>query len=436
MPPLTPLLHFRMVDAFVAAGAAAMLFLFLSRWTESPIALVMASGWSIASNVPLFAEAGFNNPIMAATMVYLCALWLLSSRSSSSPFWAGLLIPIAVFLREAFFPTVIVSLYLATMLHGRRGLIVHVAGLATAGCALLLWLYLFRGPPGEILGYFRVDFPMLHEFLKRQMRVEDSHRWVSLRLALKPTLWLMPTAFLGGAWLLAPRSGQRAVKGLAVLLFLPPFYEIFAGKICIHYHWAQLLLGVAFLGAMGLHWLLSLGRQSNRGWLTIGGFVALAWIAGELDARTVYRAYRDAYRLSREFAPVMFWGHWDDASVERSRYLQVAKYIRDNTTPSDHIIASNGCEVIYPLSGRLPLSVNASDLSHISALKFPVRRPEVIESLRQRPPRLVIEFDAYPVALDECWPDFEQRYRLIKEFPHDNKVHYGIFAARVWKLKE
>ena len=83
------------------------------------------------SNLPLLAEAGFNNPIMAATMACLCAHWLLSSRSSSSPFWAGVLIPLAVFLRMAFFPTVIVSLYLATMLHGRRCLIVHVAGLAT-----------------------------------------------------------------------------------------------------------------------------------------------------------------------------------------------------------------------------------------------------------------------------------------------------------------
>lgn len=297
MPLETPFLYLRAVDGLVAACAAVMLYFFLSRWTEWWIAFLMASGWSIASNLPILAEAGFRNSIMAATLVYLGGLGMLSRRSGWSPFWSGLLIPLSVFLREAFFPIVIVSLCLAAMMHGRRGLIVHVAGLATSGSALLIWLSIYRGHPLEILGYFRVELPAYYAALTQDRDVY-AERWLGLRQTAKMTIWLMPPALLGVVWLLVPERDRRAAKKLAILLFLPPLYEIFS-KVCYAYHWAQLLLGVVFLGAMGLQWLVTVGRSSERRWLKIVGFAGLAWLSGELDARSVYYKYRDAYRRTR-----------------------------------------------------------------------------------------------------------------------------------------
>jgi hypothetical protein len=428
----TPFLQFRIVDALVAGGAAVMMFVFLSRWAESWIAFVMASAWSVASNYPLFIDAGFGNSIMAATLAYLGALSLLSSRSRWAPFWAGLLIPLAVFLREAFLPIVVVSLALAAMLHGRRGLVIHVAGLSVAGGMLLFWLWLFRGPPAEILEYFRVDLPLVYAEVARLM--PSVNRWSSLRQALKPTIWLWPPAFLGFGWLLFAGREKRVAKTLAVLLFLPPLPEIFA-KLCIHYHWAQLLLGVVFLGTMGLHWLHMLDRSAGR-WLTIGGFAGAAWLAGELDSRAVFRAYREGYRLSREFAPVMVWGDWDDPSVNRSYYLTVANYLRQNTTPDDRIVVSGGGQPLLALSRRLPPSATAMDLTFMSLMRYADRRPDVVDMLRRDPPRIVIETLRFPVPLDEFWPDFESRYRLAKTFAPDDKKHYSGFGVRVWELKK
>ncbi len=434
MPNATPLLYLRMADAVVAAGAAVMLFLFLSRWVESGIAFVMASGWSITANLPMFVEAGFKNSIMAATLVYLGALWFLSSRSRSGPLWAGLLIPLAVFLREAFLPTVIVSLYLAAALHGRRGIMLHFAGLVVAGCAILLWIYLFRGPPSEVIGYFVNDFAMIY-VNGLELRMDAvKERWRSLPVAFKATMCLMPPALLGVGWLFSRRQGERVVKGLALLLFQPPLWENLT-KYCTPYHWSQLLLAVAFLGAMGLNWLITLGLSPNR-WLTVSILAVVAWLAGELDSRSIYRAYREGYRLSREFAPVMLWGHWDHPSVERSFYLEVAKYIRDKTTPEDRIVVSGFAHVLFPLSDRLPPSASSFDLSIMSAMRFPVRRPELIENLRQHPPRLVIETTRSPFELHDYWPNFEARYRLVREFPKDERKQYGWIGARVWELME
>src|SRR5205823_5292322 len=124
---------------------------------------------------------------------------------------------------------------------------------------------------------------------------------------------------------------------------------------------------------MGLHWLSAVDRSPSR-WLTIGGFAAVAWLVGELDGRSVYHAYRDGYRLSREFAPVMVWGRWDDPAVERSIYLEVAKYVRDQTTPDDRVVVSDGFFVILPLAGRFPPSEFTASLTFMSSMRYPERR--------------------------------------------------------------
>ena len=326
MPSATPFLYLRMADGVVAAGAAVMLFLFLSRWAESWIAFAMASGWSITANLPMFVEAGFKNSIMAATLVYLGALWFLSTRSKSGPFWAGLLIPLAVLLREPFLPIVIVSLYLAAAFHGRRGIMLHFAGLVVAGCAILLWIYLFRGPLTEVIGYLTVDLPMVYAHFPEMGMYPATERWRSLPVALRATMCLMPPAFLGVSWLLSRRQGERAAKAFVLLLFMPPLCENLT-KYCTPYHWAQLLLPIAILGTMGLHWLFTLDLAQNR-WLMISIMAVVAWLVGELDGGGIFNAYYAGYRLSREFGQLMVLGHWDHASVERSLYLELAKYIR------------------------------------------------------------------------------------------------------------
>ena len=237
IPPATPFLYLRIADDLVAAAAAVMLFFFLSRWTEPLIAFVVATGWSVASNHYIFVDSGFKNSIMAATLVYLSALWFLSGESKSGPFWAGLLIPVAIFLREAFLPIVFVSLYFAAARHARRGVLLHFVGLSVAGCALLFWLYIFRGPPGEILDYFQGDLPRVFAAWPRLGVDVSSWRWKSLRGELRLTDWFHTPALLGVIWFLAPGRGERVAKGLALILFVPPCYEIFI-KFCHPYHWA------------------------------------------------------------------------------------------------------------------------------------------------------------------------------------------------------
>ncbi len=218
-------------------------------------------------------------------------------------------------------------------------------------------------------------------------------------------------------WLILRGREKRVAKGLAVLLCMPPVPEIF-GKICSFYHWAQLLVAVVFLARSdcdGCDQFSNASRSLGSRWPP----TALAWLCGELDGRAVSRAYRDGFRMSCEYAPVMVWGNWDDPVVEENALLKIAKYVRDNTAPDDRIVTSGMYTMMFPLSGRLPPSEFVADLWLLSATRYPERRPDLIEILRQHPPRVVIDFSRFPVTLHDFWPDFESRYRLAKTYPAD-----------------
>ncbi len=322
---------------------------------------------------------------------------------------------------------------MAAMLHGKLGALKHIAGLGVSGALLLAWLWLFRGSPVEILAYFR-ESSMYYNALSTQFgRDIAGERWINLKLSFRATMWLMPTAVLGLAWFFSPGRERRTAKVVAVLLILAPIPEIFT-KLCGPYHWAQLLLGITFLGAMGLSWMSAALESLGKRRVTVGAYFALTWLVGELDARVVFRSYREGFRLSRQFGPVMLLGKWNDPSVETDMLLKTAKYVRETTRPEDHILESGNNHVLYPLSGRLPPSALATDLVQMSAMEYPRRRPELIEMLRSQPPRLVIEALNYKVALTDYWPDFGSRYRLVKWFP-ENVGHAGN-GLRVWKLED
>jgi hypothetical protein len=434
--PAAPLWRFRAADAFAAAGASVTLLLFLARWADPTSAFVMAVGWAIARNV-YFECYGFSNPIPAATAVYVGALALLSSPWRSAPFWAGLLIPLAIALREPFLAIPVVSLYLAFAVHGRFGLLMHVAGLAVASAGLLIWVTLFRGPIGTILGYY-YDIALLYRGLPSVGWDLSAWRWGSLRSTIRATRWLFPTGFLGVAWLLSPRRHDRPAKGLAILLFCPPLPEIF-GKLCVGYHWAQLLLGVVFLGARGLSWLHSVLGRLEKPFVAILCYSLLAWLVGELDARSVYLRWSKSFGRGCEFAPVMLWGKWDDPAVGKSLFLEVGKYIKDNTRPGDSMMVTGHCDIFCVLSDRWPPSTLGTNLMQMILADYPTRRPDLVEALRGHPPRVVLEGLAWPLPpgkLEALWPEFHQRYRLLRTFPGNPTQYLGEFPLRIWILNE
>jgi hypothetical protein len=434
--PATPFLHLRIADAFVAASAAMVCYLFLAMWTDRLIAFVMAAAWSVAVNLPILVNAGFKNPILAATLVYLVALCFVSSRSRFGPFWAGLILPLSPFLREPFLPFLIVPLFLVIALHDRRGRWLHIVGLALGGSLLLAWLWTCRGSPAIVLGHFS-DLSMYYRSFPALGRDIQHERVTRINGFIRTIAWLMPTALPGLGWLLFTGRQQWVLKVTAVMLLSAPLPDIL-GRPTFYHTCGQILLGIAFMGAMGLSWIRSFGHSINGRRITIAVYLTLAWMVGELDTGTIYRSYRDQFRLSLEFAPAMVWGRWDNRLVNRSFFLDVATFIRDRTNPDDRIVTSGLIFPLYLLSNRMPPSPYVTDLLMMSAAQYPSRRPDLMDEIRRQPPRIVVETLGYfsaTVRLNDYWPDFQSRYRLIKKFPSDSSK-VDLNSVAVWELKE
>ena len=388
MPSATPFLHLRIADDLVAAAAAVMLFLFLARWTEPLIAFVVAAAWSVAANHYIFVDSGFKNSIMAATFVYLGVPVV-----PVGPIEIRSVLGWAADTGRHFLARGVLSRRVCFLLfscHGTAGAgpSLHLAGLAIAGFALLLWLYLFRGTPGEVLGYFRGDLTRVFAGWPKLVGYDaNAERWVSLRSAVRSSRLAPRSGLVGGLLDVSPGARATSCQGVGLTALHAAALRNLRQALT-PYHWAQLVMAIAFLGAMGLNWLSSIDRSPNR-WLTIGGFAALAWLAGELDNRVTYRAYRDGFRLSRQFAPVMLWGRWGDPVVDKSLYLEVAKYIRDNTTSNDRIVVSGLHTVLFPRRAAFRRPEPPPDLTFMSEAGYLERRPDLIQFLRQRPPRVV-----------------------------------------------
>ncbi len=436
--PETPFLYYRIADAFVAAGAAMVCYFFLAMWADRSVAFVMAAAWSVASNLPFFVETGFKNPILAATLVYLVGMCLVSSRLRFGSFWAGLILPLSPFLREPFSPFLIVPLFLAFALHRRRGLLLHLGGLAVGGSLLLAWLWTYRGSPAVVLSNFR-DLSMYYASFAEMGRNVQAERVMRIGGFIRLIAWLLPTALPGIIWLLFTGRHQWVAKGVAILLLLAPLPDIL-GRPTFYHTCAQILLGIAFLAAMGLSWIWTFESSFISRRIAIVVYLALAMLVGELDARNVFRSYREAFRLSREFAPVMIRGRWDDKAVGKSFFLEVAKYIRDRTNPDDRIVTSGQVSPLYLLSNRMPPSPFVVDLALTSCMKYPSRRPDLMAELRRNPPRIVVQYLHFSVRVEEYWPDFLSRYRLLRKFAKDPlstdpPKENDELSVAVWELK-
>ena len=116
MPAATPFLHLRIADDLVAAAAAVKLFLFPCGTAGSGpliafVGLAQPAGLVRSEPTHIFVRSGFKEfDHGCELLVYVGALWFMSGESKLGAFWAGLLIPVAIFLREAFLPIVAVIL--------------------------------------------------------------------------------------------------------------------------------------------------------------------------------------------------------------------------------------------------------------------------------------------------------------------------------------
>ncbi len=444
-PADAPFVPARVVDAIALAGAAAALTWLLRRCRAGwPIAAVLAFVWTALWSTPVFCDAGFKNPIVAASGPAFVALGLLLSPTPR-PFMAGLLVAAAIALREAFAPLALLVPLLALLRSGGRAGVRAAIGGALGAAALLLWMTCNGMSPADVLENFRAMSRNANGLLAMTGEDPAAVRLANLERTLHfawgtlclPLLALLVTTLcaLGRSRPAPLRRLRRSGPAMAcVVLLLMPLPEIF-GKFCLPYHWLQLVPATLLAAAIAdrhLRALQRIGRAGGllRGAVWLGSGVLLWSSSGPVRAEIA-----TGMGWHQTFSPVMCDGDWQHDATRYSRYLQVARWLRENSPPDATLIVSGYAYTLYPLSARRPASAHVSDLTFSRLTGQPERHPDWLDQLREAQPDLVLETLRWPEPLTDVWPDFSERYELAHEWPRDPGVHYGNFGMRLWRRR-
>lgn len=214
----------RVADALFAGTAAWLFFLVLRQRLDLLSAGLAAALWVVAFNQPRFIDAGMKNPVAMAATCLMAALWLLGSRRRWAPAAAGVLMGLAIGLREPFVFFLLTSAGLAWRLgHGRRALAWHL--LAAAGTVLAIVWIAGRGQGGVagVVAYYQGTTHLYAELraLDSMSRPQRFGRFALESFQL--TRWLVLPAAAGALALLSRRvRGRLGEAGLLALLLLVP----------------------------------------------------------------------------------------------------------------------------------------------------------------------------------------------------------------------
>lgn len=426
--PDSPLLRFRCADAAVCAVAVGLASILIYRVSNFWIALMVGVFFSSAWLHPDIGNAGFKNSILPAFGCVAAALLLFSYKDAKAHFAGGCLIPLIVLLREPMAIMAMIVLASSFILQGRRLFLFAFLGCTAGGLIGLVWLYCFRESPWQVLAAF-ADLKVMFAHFK----TEGATMWAGFKIAVYPMLALWICFGIGLLGLGLHRdANKRPILICAAMLLAVPLLEIIL-KASFAYHWMQLGLALALMAAVGLHSLNQLGQQRRRLAWAIAAPLVVALFAGQyyLEAET----YRNYFRQSKHFAPVMVYGNWEDPCVEECFYLSLAKQIRTQTQPEEPILVSGFYYVLYPLSQRMPVDVRTFDASFAMYADYSERHAEWLTAARtEKSPRVVIEtfrMDVKPMLRDIV-ADYPEKFSPTYEIPVDKPIRYAMYGARVW----
>jgi len=424
IPANTPLLNLRLFDMSWAALASGLMGIWLLRWSTCSIAIFVSCTWSVFNNAPEFVQCGFKNPILAATALLLLSLILATSESRINQFLSGIVVCGAIALREPFLFTPVTTLFTSFWFFGNRGILLHLVGLCLGSAIILaiiathddLFAVLYRY--SIIPNFYRSLDSTTDEnyFLPRLFETARLARW-----------FIIPSLGIVYAIWKPPEKGLLAVF-FAILLMLPFAPEIIGyPNRTFQYHFAQLSVGLALLNAVGMMALRSNVNSFRMGWVVV-------CILSVLLSGPMARSYFKGWQRTEGFASVMIRGNWNSPATQRSTYLMIADYLRENTPNDATVAVTGGMSAVNILARRATPSSRVYDLGVITRSQS---QEEITASRYETAmPDYIVESTRWPEDLSSLWPNFDEQYELVYELPPTKGRHYGDLGAKVWRRRQ
>ena len=433
-----PLIALRLIDMLVAVAAGYVLYRVLELESRSRLgAFLITFLFLFAMNQPMFIQNGFKNSMFASFLALFAALWLglTAAPGNSSLRWVaiGILLSVAVMLRETFLPLAALGAVSMVPRHGLRSLLPMSVGAIGAGLLCAAVVIGARGGVATLLESYRDAAQLYATMADKRVELFIGNGWQALHECTVP---LLVTA-VGVALALVRNVGADKGAGLGSIGFwlaasLIPLIEP-ATKIGFPYHFSAALPGLAGLAALGWRSFCSDGPPARL----YAGAAAMA-LALYMMVSPRFAPLAGNWQQTREVMERFATGNWPEAYTDKSNYLLAAQAIRQANRPNGTVAVSGYMYALYPLTGSLPPGPDLANLTN-TIIKFDLSADRLREAMLRCPPDVVM------TTSRTDWPGGPQilaavretgLYEQVAEIPTTSHRAYGIFGGLVFRAKK
>ncbi len=213
-----------------------------------------------------------------------------------------------------------------------------------------------------------------------------------------------------------------------IILFIEPFI-----KLCMPYHIATLFFIIPIFIAKFVS-INSLNKGCHR-------VLRELFIIYSLIFYNIFLIYysmpgyinRLENKTISNMKPLVI-GSWDENFASKSQYILISKIIKENSKKGDSLAISSTAHVLFPLTGLFPNNPSLVDLYKTSII---LGMPLLKDALTMNPPNLIYLSERDPAIHNKLNNIINTigSYDLISEHPINQSLHYGKFAAKIYKFR-
>ena len=429
----------KIIDCFVAIVASIVLFNVILKESGSKLFTVifMASLLIILHDF-IYVLFGYRNSIWAAYLPLFSALlvWQNASKEDKYSFYLiGGLVSFGILLREPFLPFFLIGGLVIHIGYGWRALFKYLIGSTMLVFSVLGFVLMFRG--WDL-------YNLIHIYILHVDFVGDFGKWglsfTTGIFGLIQTSWYVCIISVASILYLIKLnfSNKRIVVMhrfyFWILVTITPLIEpIF--KIGYEYHYANCLIGLAGISAMGWKYLSNQeSKPIERSALMAIGLMSLLVTITTVNNKVIKP---QLVSLPNIITAVDNYDSFRQAFlIERNQYLTIADKVYSLSREDSTLAVSGLMQVLYPLTELNPPNFELSWLRYLY-IKLNFDEDKLIKVIEKQRPTIILTTDWNPGDAEmSAIIDKIDLYEKIEVVPVDHKKSYGWKSATIYRLKD
>ena len=429
----------RIIDCFVSIAASIVLFNVILKESGSKVfTVILMTSLLIILHDITYVLYGFRNSIWVAYLPLFTALlvWQNTSKEDKYSFYLiGGLVSFGILLREPFLPFFLIGGLVIHIGYGWRALFQYLIGSTMLVFSVLGFVLMFRG--WDL-------YNLIHIYILHIDFFGDFGKWglsfTSGIFGLIQTSWFVCTLSLASIFYFIKLnfSDKRIVAMnryyFWILVAITPLIEpIF--KIGYQYHYANCLIGLAGLGAMGWKYLSDHeSKRIKRSALMVIGLISLFVIIPTVNNKVIKKqivSLPDVITALDNYDSFRY-----PHLIESNQYLTIADKLYSLTREDSTLAVSGLMQVLYPLTELLPPTYELSWLRYLF-IKLNFDQDKLIKVIEKQRPTIIVTTDWNPGDAEmSAIIDKIDLYEKIEVIPVNLKISYGWKSATIYRLKD